>query len=56
MDGKVWAESQIYSYTTTFPPLNMDWVFPGAEFMNILGLLMSLTLEECCVVPTSRLL
>jgi len=43
----------MYSYTTTLPFLNM---FPGAGFMYMLGLLISLTLEECCVVPTSCLL
>jgi len=42
--------------TTTFPLLNIDCVFQGARFMYILGLLMSLTLEECCVIPTSHLL
>jgi len=39
----------MYRYTTT---LNMDCVFTG--FMYILGLVMSLTMEECNVVPTSN--
>jgi len=56
MNAKVSADSQMYSYTTTLPPLNMDCVFPGVGFMYILGLVMSLTLEEYSVVPTSRLL
>jgi len=30
---------------------SMDCVFPGAGCMYILGLVMSLTREECCVVP-----
>jgi len=47
---------KMYSYTTTLSLLNMDCVFPGAGFMYILGLVMSLTQEECCVVSTSRLL
>jgi len=45
----------MYSYTTTLP-LNMDCVFPGAGFMYILGLLMSLTREECHVVPNNHFL
>jgi len=46
----------MYSYTTILPLLNVDCVFPGAGFMYILGLVMSLTLEECHVVPSSHLL
>jgi len=47
---------ELYSYTTTLAHLNMDCVFPGAGFMYIIGLVMSLTREEACKVPTSRLL
>jgi len=45
----------MYSYTTTFPLLNGLRVPGGGVYMYILGLVMSLTREECCVVPTSRL-
>jgi len=36
-DAKVWADSQMYSYTTSLPLLNMNCVFPGAGFMYIFG-------------------
>jgi len=32
-DAKVWADSQMYSYTIALPLLNMDCVFKGAGFM-----------------------